>query len=136
MFKGILVWAGYEVHTASHGFEAWERIRMEPFDSLFTDHNMPGMTGLELIAKVRRAGIPISVILATATMPEPSLNPDAWLDIAAILIKPFSPEELLVAVAMAIAMNDTTRPKCGTTLVPTFGSPRQTVVSGPWRGSA
>jgi CheY-like chemotaxis protein len=136
LFRGILVRAGYEVETAVDGFEGWERIRRERFDVLLTDHNMPGMTGLELIAKVRGAEIPMAVIVATATLPEPSPGPDTWLDIAAILLKPFLPEELLVAVAMAIATTGSALPKWGPPLVLAFSSPRKSVISGPWRGSA
>jgi CheY-like chemotaxis protein len=51
----ILEQAGAVVHGASSGEEALERLGSEPalFDLVLSDHGMPGLTGLALLAAVR-----------------------------------------------------------------------------------
>lgn len=45
--------AGYEVVTANDGKDAWEKIQKSKPDMVFTGILMPGMTGFELIDKLR-----------------------------------------------------------------------------------
>ncbi|MEO1443024.1 MAG: response regulator [Chloroflexota bacterium] len=61
---------GYEVTTAKDGRDAMRCLREEGFpDVLIADHNMPGMTGLEVIQEVRKRDPDnnVKIILATAT---------------------------------------------------------------------
>lgn len=54
LLKNILESAGYVVKTAVDGSEAFTLLKTEPFDLLLTDIEMPKMTGLELIQKIRQ----------------------------------------------------------------------------------
>jgi two-component system, cell cycle response regulator len=51
----VLALAGYDVHTASHADEAFERLQQEPFQILVTDWDMPGMDGATLCRRLREA---------------------------------------------------------------------------------
>ncbi len=51
--KHILETAGYEVHVAVDGQEAWERLREIQPDVVISDVEMPRMTGLELAARIK-----------------------------------------------------------------------------------
>ncbi len=51
--KHILETAGYEVHVAVDGLEAWERLRELQPDVVISDVEMPRMTGLELAARIK-----------------------------------------------------------------------------------
>jgi len=51
--KHILETAGYEVHVAVDGQEAWERLRELQPDVVISDVEMPRMTGLELAARIK-----------------------------------------------------------------------------------
>lgn len=53
---------GWSVCDASSGFQALEELRRQPFDVVIADLSMPGMSGLELIRRVR-AGSPRLPIL-------------------------------------------------------------------------
>ncbi len=41
------------VSTVTNGFEAWEQLKVNNFDLVLCDWNMPKMTGRELLEKVR-----------------------------------------------------------------------------------
>jgi len=56
---------GYQVVTASNGFQAAEILKSEKIDCCFTDINMPGMDGLELAEYVRETDNTIPVIVMT-----------------------------------------------------------------------
>jgi len=56
IIKQMLFNLGYEeVVEAGDGQEAWEHLSQDSFDLLLTDWNMPRMSGLELLQKVRQA---------------------------------------------------------------------------------
>jgi two-component system sensor histidine kinase and response regulator WspE len=49
----LLVRAGYRVTTAQNGQEAWNLLRLNEYDLLISDVDMPQMNGIELVTKVR-----------------------------------------------------------------------------------
>ncbi len=88
---------GYEVITADNGQQAFELACQERPDIIVTDYQMPMVTGLELIAKLREneATRDVPVILLTARSFAISKQQEEELNISACLSKPFSPRELL-----------------------------------------
>lgn len=94
----VLTGVGYLVDTAQDGEAGWKAVRSKRYDLLVTDNTMPGMTGLELIKKVRSEDIPMAVILASGTVPAEELNRIPWLQVNALLPKPYTIHELLRAV--------------------------------------
>jgi len=91
----LLIYSGYEVDTAADGAAAWEALQMKPFNLLITDYDMPRLTGVELVRKLRSASMMLPVILTSGSVPTEELAQNPSLELAAILPKPFSPEELL-----------------------------------------
>ncbi len=91
---------GYEVLTASDGAQAYELACSENPDIIVTDYQMPIMTGLELIEKVRETEVikDIPVILLTARSFAIEEEQKQQLQISECLSKPFSPKELLRSV--------------------------------------
>lgn len=53
--RKLLTRAGYEVHVAIDGMEAWNLLLSMPVDLLITDIDMPRLTGLQLITRVRQS---------------------------------------------------------------------------------
>jgi two-component system alkaline phosphatase synthesis response regulator PhoP len=88
---------GYEVITADNGAEAFEAALKEKPDIVVTDFQMPVMTGLELVEKMRQneQTKDIPVIMLTARSFAISKEQQESLQIAGCLSKPFSPKELL-----------------------------------------
>ena len=57
---------GYEVETAASGAEALGKIRARRPDLVTVDIKMPGMDGLELLAKIRESEMELPVVICTA----------------------------------------------------------------------
>jgi two-component system sensor histidine kinase and response regulator WspE len=53
MERRLLARAGYHVTTAQNGQEAWNLLRLNDYDLLISDVDMPQMNGIELVTKVR-----------------------------------------------------------------------------------
>ncbi len=87
----------YEVISADNGAEAFELACSEKPDIIVTDFQMPVMTGLELVEKVRQCeetkDIPVILLTARNFAIEEQQQED--LQISQCLSKPFSPKELL-----------------------------------------
>jgi two-component system response regulator MprA len=90
---------GYEIELAEDGREALERLAAESQpDVLVLDVLMPGVDGLEVCRRLRRAGSRLPVLMLTAR--DAVENRVAGLDAGAddYLTKPFALEELLARI--------------------------------------
>lgn len=89
--------AGFQVTTASDGQDGFESACEEPPDLIFTDYQMPYLSGLELCAKLkaepRTASIP--VVMLTARGYSLTAKDLSATNIRHVLVKPFSPREIL-----------------------------------------
>ncbi|MFB0555845.1 MAG: response regulator [Phycisphaerae bacterium] len=88
---------GYEVLSADNGAEAFELACEERPDIIVTDYQMPVMSGLELVEKLRQRQETkdIPVIMLTARSFAIPKEQQENLRISGCLSKPFSPKELL-----------------------------------------
>jgi two-component system, OmpR family, alkaline phosphatase synthesis response regulator PhoP len=90
--------AGYEVDITSDGEEAWEAIQKSKPDLLITDCQMPRLTGLELVERLRNnqqtADMPVFMLTAKGYELSQELLINQ-LQVMRIVAKPFSPRELL-----------------------------------------
>jgi CheY-like chemotaxis protein len=94
---------GYTVDTAADGEEAWKMLLSSPYDLLLSDHNMPRLCGLDLVARMRAAGMTLPIIINSGCVGlEPSNHPG--LDLAAVLHKPFEFTEVLDAVKRIVPL--------------------------------
>jgi DNA-binding response OmpR family regulator len=95
----VLRGAGYLTSLAEDGEAGWEAFRLNRFDALITDHDMPRLTGLDLIRRVRSAEHKVPVILMSGRMPfdETSLHP--LLTPGVVLKKPFSISDLMTKLS-------------------------------------
>jgi CheY-like chemotaxis protein len=91
---------GYEVIAANNGAEAYDLACREKPDIVVTDYQMPLMTGIELITKLRgdERTKDIPVILLTARSFAVSQEQQESLGVSSCLSKPFSPKELLKTI--------------------------------------
>jgi len=70
--KNILETAGFEVHVAMDGLEAWRMLPENDFDVVISDVEMPNMNGLQLVTQIKSSqyrDIPI-ILLTSLAKPE------------------------------------------------------------------
>ena len=85
---------GYMVQTAVDGLEALRIARENPPQAVVLDVMLPGIDGLEVCRRLRRAtNIPILMLTARDAVPDRILGLDSGAD--DYLVKPFDFEELL-----------------------------------------
>ena len=95
----MLLRAGFRVDAAEDAETGWEALAAKSYELLITDYDMPGMSGLDLIKKLRASGLKLPVILISGRFPldVPALARE--IQPGAVLPKPFSYEKLLATVA-------------------------------------
>lgn len=91
----LLKMEGYEVKHVAEGCAAMAEIESVPYDAVILDIMLPGMSGLEIIRKARRAGIktPVLMLTAKAELDDKVTGLDSGAD--DYLTKPFMTKELL-----------------------------------------
>lgn len=89
---------GYDVDAVEDGAVAWDTLQRKSYDLMVTDNNMPKLSGIELVKKVRTARMALPVILVSGMMPTEELRRSPWLQIEATLTKPFAIAQLLEKV--------------------------------------
>ena len=127
-----LVGFGYRVDAAEGGAAAWKELHANSYDLLITDNNMPKLSGVELVKKVRSARMTLPVILASGRLPTEELDRNPWLQLAATLIKPFSSGQLLETVRQVLLAADDAAGRAATFFpVPAAGM-RQIAPASQW----
>jgi DNA-binding response OmpR family regulator len=84
--------------TVYDGTEAFERLRVETFDVLILDWQLPGMTGIELLKKLRSAGNTMLVLMLTGRSDIDDKESGLETGADDYLTKPFDLRELSVRV--------------------------------------
>ncbi len=85
----------YRVHIAHSGEEALDALDDQPLDLLVTDLRMPGISGLELIRRLRTSSPQTQAILITAYGSDEVEAEARRLGVCRYISKPFLVEDLL-----------------------------------------
>ncbi len=89
---------GYELETANNGHDALEMLESRPFDLILLDENMPGMGGLEALARIKALRSTIPVVMVTKSEEEHLMESAIGAQISDYLIKPVNPNQLLLSL--------------------------------------
>lgn len=100
LVEAVLKEHGHEVVTAADGVEGLAEARAQDFDMILSDINMPNMTGISMVSKIRRLPnyqhVPIIMLTTESSdfkkTKAKSMGATGWLQ------KPFDPERLMKAV--------------------------------------
>jgi DNA-binding response OmpR family regulator len=90
--------AGFQVDTAGDGEEAWNALCLTAYDLVITDHEMPRLTGLKLIERIRAISVEPPCILISCNLPGSASTLREILYPGALLAKPFSGVQLIERV--------------------------------------
>jgi two-component system response regulator AtoC len=105
----VLARHGYQVDAAGDSTTGWKALQAHTYDLLITDLDMPRLSGLKLVKKLRAARMALPVILASGIMTPQELNQSPWLHLSGALLKPVSPEQLLQTVRAVLCAPDGAR---------------------------
>jgi|ERR1700674_4305384 len=101
---------GHKIEVVTEGKQALAKIIGEPgaFDLLITDNNMPGLTGIELVRRLRNTSFSGKILVFSANLsPENRAAYDA-LGVDGTIPKPFDLYQLRALIRQIVA----TVPEC------------------------
>jgi len=93
---------GYSVKGANRGEAALELARREPFDLMIVDYKMPEMNGFEIFEEARTIRPEMAFMLLTGHGTTDIVEDATNMGFSAILLKPFTRDQLSRAVAQAL----------------------------------
>ena len=89
---------GYDVIPVVSGNEALEVLEREMVDIIFLDENMPGLSGLETLNRIKSINEFIPVVMITKSEEEHIMEDAIGSNIADYLIKPVNPNQILLCL--------------------------------------
>ncbi len=84
---------------AKDGQEGLEKFSNDQYDLIISDISMPKMSGLEMVAEIKKISKNIPIILLTAYSEKEKLLQAIDIGVTKYLIKPIDPEELLETIS-------------------------------------
>lgn len=111
MLRRTLIYEGYQVLTATSGLEALAWLQEQPPDLIVLDWLLPGLSGVEVAARLRAAGdsTPILMLTAKDAVEDRVEGLDSGAD--DYLVKPFAPVELLARIRALLRRAGASRPE-------------------------
>ncbi|MDE5785071.1 MAG: response regulator, partial [Duncaniella sp.] len=89
---------GYDVETVNNGRDALEMTETLSPDLIILDENMPGLTGLETLQRIKLIAPQTPVIMITKSEEENIMDQAVGNKIADYLIKPVNPNQILLSI--------------------------------------
>lgn len=89
---------GYEVVTTNNGSEAIDLVREQHFDIVFLDEQMPGISGVETLERIKAEYPHLPIVMITKSEEESIMEDAIGSKIADYLIKPVNPNQILLSL--------------------------------------
>ena len=93
---------GYEVKTLTNGYDALDYVKENIVDVVLLDETMPGITGLETLARIKEINQQLPVVLITKNETENLMDDAIGSQISDYLIKPVNPNQVLLSLKKII----------------------------------
>ena len=104
----VLIRHGYEVNAVEDGASGWEELQSNLYNLLITEHDLPKISGVKLVRKVRAARLALPVVMIAEKLPA-HLTRNPSLQLAATLLKPLPVNALLDTVKIILHATDAPR---------------------------
>lgn len=98
----VLIRHGYEVNTVEDGAAGWKELQAYNYHLLITEHDLPKLSGIELVRKLRAAHMALPVVMAAGRLPTRALAQNPSLQFSAMLLKPLPDDALLDTVRIIL----------------------------------
>ena len=93
---------GYEVTPFTNGHDALEHLKSSVVDAVLLDESMPGLTGLETLARIKEMLPQLPVVMVTKNEAEYIMEEAIGSQITDYLIKPVNPNQVLLSLKKII----------------------------------
>ncbi|HEX5002493.1 MAG TPA: bifunctional response regulator/alkaline phosphatase family protein [Bacteroidia bacterium] len=93
---------GFVVTTATNGHDALELIGKHEYGIVLLDENMPGLSGLETLDRIKSAHPGLPVVMITKSEEEHIMEDAIGSKIADYLIKPVNPNQILLSIKKSL----------------------------------
>lgn len=97
---------GYEVTTATNGIDAVDLVESNSYDIIFLDEQMPGLSGLDTLAKIKKINTITPVVMITKSEEETIMDEAIGAKMSDYLIKPVNPKQILLAIKKNVDRKD------------------------------
>jgi DNA-binding NtrC family response regulator len=91
----VLIYCGYHVDTADNGAVAWNILRLTNYDLLIISHDLPQLSGVELLKMMDEEGLCLPVIMTAKMLLTCEFTHQPWLKETRILYMPYTCGQLL-----------------------------------------
>jgi CheY-like chemotaxis protein len=89
---------GFQIETAHNGDDGITMVGEQDFDLIFLDENMPGLSGLETLSRIKLIRPNVPVVMITKSEAEDIMEEAIGSKIADYLIKPVNPNQILLSI--------------------------------------
>ena len=89
---------GYEVTSLTNGHDALELLKDKIVDVVLLDESMPGLTGLETLARIKEIQPQLPIVMVTKNEAENIMEEAIGSQISDYLIKPVNPNQVLLSL--------------------------------------
>jgi CheY-like chemotaxis protein len=89
---------GFHIDTANNGKDALDLLANGQYSLVFLDENMPGLSGLETLSRIKEIQPSLPVIMVTKSEEEEIMDQAIGSKITDYLIKPVNPNQMLLAI--------------------------------------
>jgi len=89
---------GYDVTPLTNGHDALELLKERNVDVVLLDESMPGLTGLETLAKIKELQPQLPIVMVTKNEAEDIMEEALGSQITDYLIKPVNPNQVLLSL--------------------------------------
>lgn len=89
---------GYKIDTATNGKDALSMLTKDNYNLVFLDENMPGLSGLDTLMRIKEEQPGLPVIMVTKSEEEEIMDQAIGSKIADYLIKPVLPKQVLSSI--------------------------------------
>lgn len=104
--QALLETVGYEIHIATSGKAAIERLEKDEFDLILLDLNMPEVSGLQVMEQINREKIGVSVIVVSGEISFEWVSKAFYLGAYDFLQKPYEFDALQNTIKNALKKRD------------------------------
>jgi CheY-like chemotaxis protein len=97
---------GFETDTCPSGNDAITMVKDKPYDIIFLDEYMPGLSGIETLRRIKAIRPTIPVVMITKSEEEDIMEAAIGSQIADYLIKPVKPQQILLTLKRILDIGD------------------------------